>query len=133
MGIMNDRDIQLRTKQLLENIGAEDIDLTTIGFPVDDDLKPILKRETCHGDFSAMIGEKSLGGEALTGIQTGLSLTRDLCQIGGIIRNYDIPAVAGPSKKRVEINQYVNENFSCSLGRSMGSFDGVSLWPLKCE
>ena len=79
-----------------------------------------------------MYDEKRLAGEVLTGKQTGLSLLRDRCQIGGIVTNYDIPTVAGPINLKIEIVEYLKENFGLEILGMLGNDDEICIWKIRC-
>ena len=128
-----DRAIQLRVQAILVKLGATHVALTTDAFPVSPSSELYQKQKTCHGDYSAMYDEKRLAGEVLTGKQTGLSLLRDRCQIGGIVTNYDIPTVAGPISVKIEIVEYLKENFGLEILGMLGNDDEICIWKIRRE
>jgi len=79
-----------------------------------------------------MYNEKRLAGEVIIGKQTGLSLLRDRCQIGGIVKNYDTPTVAGPINLKIEIIEYLKENFCLEIIGVLGNDDEICIWNISC-
>lgn len=116
---------------ILDKLGATNIALTTDAFPVSPSSELHLKQKTCRGDYSAMYNKKRIAGEALTGKQTGLALLRDRCQIGGIVKNYDIPTVAGPLNLKKEIDEYLEDNFGLEIFEVLGNDDEICIWKIR--
>jgi len=116
---------------ILEKLGATNIALTTDAFPVSPSSELHQKQRTCRGDYSAIYNEKRLAGEVIIGKQTGLSLLRDRCQIGGIVKNYDIPTVAGPINVKIEIIEYLKVNFDLEIFGVLGNDDEICIWHIR--
>lgn len=129
----NDREIQLSVRKILKNLGATNIELTTVPFSIPCNNPISKEQKTCRGDFSAMLNGKSLGGEALTGSQTGKSLLKDQCQISGIVQHYNISTVAGPTLKKNEINEYLRNEFNLEISNDLGNDVNYTLWQTRVK
>jgi len=81
--------------------------------------------------LDAIYDGKRLAREVIIGKQTGLSLLRDRCQIGGIVKNYDTPTVAGPINLKIEIIEYLKENFDLEIFGVLGNDDEICIWHIR--